>query len=60
MSNEICRSCGARIQWVKTATGKSMPVNAETAGEGERVYIHGKHVSHFSTCPAAAKHRKKK
>lgn len=29
-----CRSCGASIFWCKTAAGKSMPVDAEPAPEG--------------------------
>ena len=24
-----CRSCGARIRWIRTTAGKAMPVNAE-------------------------------
>lgn len=41
-----CRSCGAEIEWKKTAAGKLMPVDKDT---GE---------SHFATCPNAASHRK--
>lgn len=30
MSNfSTCRSCGARIIWIKTVNGKAMPCNAE-------------------------------
>lgn len=25
----VCKSCGAKIRWIKTASGKSMPVNDE-------------------------------
>ncbi len=24
-----CRSCGARVRWIRTTAGKAMPVNAE-------------------------------
>lgn len=25
----VCRSCGARIRWIKTISGKAMPCDAE-------------------------------
>jgi hypothetical protein len=40
-----CRSCRAEVYWVLTAAGRRMPVNPDG-------------VSHFATCPNAAKHRK--
>lgn len=40
-----CRSCHARIFWIRTTAGKSMPVDTDGT-------------SHFATCPNAAKHRK--
>lgn len=40
-----CRSCDARIFWIKTSSGKSMPVDQDGA-------------SHFATCPNAAQHRR--
>jgi len=43
-----CRSCAARIVWIKTESGKNMPVNAE-----------GDPTSHFATCPDANRWRKK-
>ncbi len=58
-----CRSCGAPIIWMKTKRGKSMPVNAAPSLEFGQVlpeYDPTKHVSHFATCPNAAKHRKAK
>lgn len=42
-----CRSCGARVFWIKTVAGKNMPVDPDGT-------------SHFATCPNAAKHRKAK
>ena len=53
-----CGSCGAPIVWVRTASGKAMPVDASSATVGDLMYIHGKHVSHFSSCPNASKHRR--
>jgi hypothetical protein len=44
--------------WLKTASGKNMPVDADTVDEGDTEFDHEKHVSHFSTCPFANKHRK--
>lgn len=38
-----CRSCGAEIIWIKTFSGKRMPVDAEKipfyAGEGEELFV---------------------
>jgi hypothetical protein len=43
-----CRSCGARVAWLKTIkTGSLAPVNADG-------------VSHFATCPQAPSWRKPK
>ena len=55
-----CRACGRSMIYLPTAKGKSMPVNAETVEAGDTIYTHGRHVSHFSDCPAAAKFRKPK
>ena len=43
-----CRSCGTEIFFVKTETGKKMPVNRETLK------------SHFIDCPEAKKWRRGK
>ena len=75
-----CRSCGAKILWVKTKNGKNMPIDEESveprdcedtdilvseegavaaakfAQDADEIW----HVSHFSTCPKAAEHRRKK
>jgi hypothetical protein len=29
MSNNVCRSCGAKIRWARTEKGRRMPVDAE-------------------------------
>ena len=82
-----CKSCGAKIVWIKTTRGMSMPCNAEqvqyqenkrgsaliVTKDGDVVrgnIIDGNqtslvpvvdgvgYVSHFATCPNAAKHRR--
>lgn len=74
-----CRSCGAEIRWVRSATtGKPMPLDPEKVkgGNVEVIVKLGEteetakilwrdpervaYVSHFATCPNAAKHRKPK
>jgi hypothetical protein len=56
-----CRSCRARIVWLKTVAGNNMmPVDADTVEAHDEVYEHGRHVSHFSTCANADQHRKKR
>lgn len=76
-----CRSCGARILWIRTKAGKNMPVDpifvnythggkerivtpegdvvaGEICGLGVKPDGHG-YISHFATCPAAGKYRRK-
>lgn len=36
-----CRSCGARITWLKTAAGKSIPVDEDPAPDGNIVVDEG-------------------
>jgi hypothetical protein len=43
-----CRGCGAGIYWVRTPAGANMPVDPGTG------------VSHFSTCPQAARFSRKR
>lgn len=44
---EHCRSCGAPVEWRKTAKGRWCPYDA------------GTEVSHFETCPDAARWSKR-
>jgi hypothetical protein len=60
MRIDHCAKCKAAIVWLKTKTGKAMPVNAETAGDDDKEYEHGKHISHFATCEFAAQFRRKR
>jgi hypothetical protein len=60
-----CSSCNARIIWFTTAAGRQHPVDADSVTMGDedldlqtRSHPEGRHISHFSTCPNAAKHRK--
>jgi hypothetical protein len=50
-----CRedSCRKPLIWLKNpATGKSVPVDAETVEATDTEYVSGRHVSHFKTCTA--------
>jgi len=53
-----CRSCRARIIWLKTTAGKNMPVDADTVEPDDEEFDHERHVSHFATCPNSAQHRR--
>lgn len=53
-----CKGCRARIIFLPTAAGRSMPVDADTVDAEDEVYEQGKHVSHFGTCPEANKFRR--
>lgn len=39
LSVSLCRTCGARIVWARTAKGKTMPVDAEPVEFGGNVVI---------------------
>lgn len=68
-----CRSCGARVRWVKTVNGKPMPLDPQPSARGNIIVVDGiakyvpvddnatfgtRFVSHFATCPNAKSHRK--
>ena len=61
-----CRSCGARIMWVKTKDGKNMPIEYDAELEHEFAGPKGtkpdfnpeRMKSHFISCPFADEHRK--
>lgn len=66
-----CKSCNAAIIWVKTASGKLMPLDEAPVGgtfliepsqPGMQPTARAVAVrkSHFSTCPQAAQHRKER
>lgn len=55
-----CTSCGAPIVFFTTATGRLMPVDAETVAVDDKHLDVTRHRSHFATCPNAATHRKVK
>lgn len=54
-----CKSCRARIVWLKTVTGKNMPVDADTVEADDETFDSSRHVSHFATCPDANQHRRR-
>lgn len=53
-----CRSCGARIVFLVTSTGKAMPVDADTVQPTDLAFDHQRHRSHYATCPNANDWRK--
>lgn len=53
-----CKTCRARIIWFRTASGKNMPVDADSVKPEDDEYEHGRHISHFATCGQAAQHRR--
>lgn len=54
-----CASCGADMVFLRTPANKKMPCNADTVEDHDIEYERGRHVSHWSTCPHADKHRKR-
>lgn len=73
MQMSTCKSCGARIAWVRTENGKNMPVDAEPERrvvvvvravgpdlpDEEVARVVDTFKSHFATCPNADRHRTK-
>lgn len=55
----VCRSCGAPLVFLKTDTGKLIPVDKKTADVADEYFDRDRHTSHFATCPDAKKWRKK-
>ncbi len=53
-----CKSCERPIAWLKTSTGKPIPVEPETVREGDTIFVPGLHEAHFAKCPQADQHRK--
>lgn len=61
----LCRSCGAQITWATFASGKHTPLDFPgekriVIDEDGIAHVYDTFVSHFSTCPDAAEHRRKK
>lgn len=61
MTNRIvpCKGCGAPIIWLRTASGKSMPVDADTVRESDQIFDRRWNFAHFATCPNADHFRKR-
>lgn len=55
-----CGSCKAPVVWFYTKTGKRMPVDASSTRPSDAAHQLDltRHISHFATCPDAAKHRR--
>lgn len=53
-----CKSCRARIIFLKTSTGKTMPTDADTVEPSDQLFDANKHKSHFATCKKASDFRK--
>lgn len=55
-----CKTCGTEIMFLKTKSGKQMPVNVMPTSpklrgpnSGETAFVFGEHQSHFATCSQA-------
>lgn len=60
MNLSHCHSCCEEIYWMKTDSGKNMPVDAESVVDKEaEIFAPEQMVSHFSTCKDTDKWRKK-
>jgi hypothetical protein len=56
-----CKSCNAKMVWLKTVNGKNIPVDADTIwNKKAKIFDPDIMKTHFITCPHAKKWRKKK
>lgn len=67
-----CASCRAPIRWFTTPTGNQIPIDESPVLGGNVEMEDGivtivkpepevlRHITHFATCPNAARHRRKK
>lgn len=51
LRDSTCRTCGAPIQFVRTAAGRFAPMDVEDG------FVTG--MSHFATCPQASRFKRK-
>lgn len=54
-----CRACNKEIVFLKTESGKLIPVDKETTDSADEYFDRDRHVTHFRTCPKANQFRKK-
>jgi hypothetical protein len=52
--------CRARIIFLKTLGGSTMPVDADTVEPSDEYFEAKRHQSHFGTCPAAKRFSKRR
>jgi hypothetical protein len=61
-----CKACKAKVKWIKTASGASMPLDAKPIKYYRKATTPLKYIqeegytTHWATCPEADKFRKKK
>ena len=65
---KTCRGCGKPIEWARTERGKAIPLDPLPVERGNIIvslgvahvvdFPDGNRVSHFATCPQAAKMRR--
>ena len=56
-----CHSCGEEIYWLKTDSGKNIPVDVDSVADKEvTVFDPHQMISHFATCKDADLWREKK
>jgi len=55
-----CKSCNAEIVWLKTVSGRSIPVNADTCSSEDELFNVHRMTSHFATCNDPGRWRKER
>jgi hypothetical protein len=69
----VCKSCGKAIRWIVLGNGKRMPLDPLPSPSGNIVLdpkgvgryaapgdVSSRYVTHFATCPNAARHRRRR
>lgn len=50
-----CRNCGEQIEWLKTRSGKNIPVAPESVTKGDSIFEPAQHVAHWDNCRGQVK-----
>ena len=53
-----CKTCHSRIIFLPTASGKQMPIEADSVEPNDTVFDPAKHESHFAKCKQADQWRR--
>jgi len=54
-----CKACGKEITFLRTDTGKAIPVDKDSTDAADEYFDRDRHITHFRACPKAAEFRRR-